>query len=123
MGFTYREGYSQTHQRWVRVKYPRPQSMCKIRAHLKTVIRRHPLGTALRDVIPAVNRTLRGWAAYFKIGNSYRAGEKLGHYVCAQLRLFWRRRRQCKRIPGVRRWPDGFFYDQGLHYVPQLLRA
>jgi RNA-directed DNA polymerase len=123
MGFTYREGYSQKHQRWVRVKYPRPKSMCKIRAHLKTVIRRHPLGTALRDVITAVNRTLRGWAEYFKIGNSYRAGEKLGHYVCAQLRLFWRRRRQCKRIPGVRRWPDGFFYDQGLSYVPKLLRA
>jgi hypothetical protein len=28
-----------------------------------------------------------------------------------------------KRIPGVRRWPDGFCYDQGLHYVPILLRA
>jgi RNA-directed DNA polymerase len=122
-GFTYREGYSQRWHNWMRVKYPRPQAMRKVRARVKDVIRKHPLGTPLREVIARVNATLRGWAGYFKIGNSYQAGLDLTHYTCAQLRLFWRRRRHCKRIAGVRRWPDGFFYEQGLLYVPKLLRA
>lgn len=123
LGFTYREAYSAKHKRKVRIKFPRPQSMCKVRATIKNVIRRHPLGTPLAEVIAAVNRTLRGWAAYFKIGNSYQAGLGLAHYACDQFRLFWRRRKARKRIRGVRHWPDGYFYHQGLCYVPKLLRA
>lgn len=123
LGFTYREAYSQRLKRQVRIKYPRPQSLSKVRRHIKDLIRRHPLGTPLREVIAAANRTLRGWAAYFKIGNSYAATEKLLWYVCGQLRLFWRRRKACKRIHGGRRWPSQFFYNQGLHNVSQLLHA
>jgi len=123
LGFTFREGYSQKQKRWVRVKYPRPKSMQKVRERIKTVIRQHPLGTPLWWVIHRVNRTLRGWAGYFKIGNSSVAGFRLSHYVCDQLRLFWRRCKHCKRTRGLLRWRNEFFYNQGLCYVPRLLRA
>lgn len=123
LGFTYREGYSQKHKRWVRVKYPRPKSMRKVRERIKTVIRKHLLGTPLPFVIATVNQTLRGWAAYFKIGNSYAAGLTLTRYVCDQLRLFWRRCKHRKRVHGSCLWTNGFFYNQGLCYVPKLLRA
>jgi len=123
LGFTYREGYSHKHKRWVRVKFPRPKSVRKVRQRIKDVIRSHRLGEPMWVVIDSVNRTLRGWAGYFKIGNSYRAACKLTRYVCDQLRLFWRRRKQSKRTHGQRRWPDGVFYNQGLCYVPKLLRA
>lgn len=123
LGFTYREVYSQKHRRWVRVKYPRPRSQQKARARVKEVVRRHSLGTPLREVIAAVNRTLCGWAAYFRIGNSYAAARKLSDYACNQLRLFWRRCKHSKGVSGLRRWPNGFFYHQGLYYVPALVRA
>jgi group II intron reverse transcriptase/maturase len=123
LGFTFREGYSQKCKRRVRVKYPRSKSMQKVRDRIKTVIRNHLLGTPLPEVIGPVNQTLRGWAAYFKIGNSYAASLQLSGYVCDQLRLFWRRCKHRKRIRGSCRWPNGFFYNQGLCYVPRLIRA
>ena len=121
LGFTYREGFSAKHKRLVRVKYPRPKSMKAIRQRIKELIQRMPLGAALSEVIAKVNRILRGWANYFRIGNSYRAAYGLTRYVCEQFRIFWRRRKQRKRIRGSQVWPNSFFYDKGVHYVPSLL--
>ena len=121
LGFTYREGFSAKHQRLVRVRYPQPESMKAIRQRIKEVIQRMPLGAPLSEVIFVVNRILRGWANYFQIGNSYRAACGLAYYVCEQFRIFWRRHKQRKHILGSQVWPNSFFYDKGVHYVPSLL--
>ena len=77
VGFTFRESFSQKHGRLVRIKYPRAKSMKKIRDNIKSAVKAIPTGKELSEVIPEVNRKLRGWAEYFKIGNSYEAALSL----------------------------------------------
>lgn len=123
LGFTYKEAYSFRGKRYVRIKYPRAKSVKKVCHRIKERITSIPLGAPIEEVIAAINRTLRGWANYFRIGNSYAAALKLGAYACGQLRMYMRRARQRKDITGYRRWPNSFFYKRGLCYVPKLLRV
>ncbi len=123
LGFTYKEAYSFRGKCFVRIKYPRAKSMKKVCRNIKERVMSIPLGAPVEEVIAALNRTLRGWANYFRIGNSYAAALKLAAYACKQLRLYQRRNRQRKDITGYRRWPNSFFYERGLCYVPKLLRA
>ena len=105
----------------VRVKYPRKKSMLAISRRMKETIKSMPLGMSITEVIPTVNRMLRGWANYFRIGNAYVAARRLTGYVCDQLRLFWRRRHHRKAIRGIREWTNAFFHEKGLLYAPHLL--
>jgi group II intron reverse transcriptase/maturase len=123
LGFTYREAYSERQKRKVRIKLPRVKSQKKIRAALKERLKRVPTGCTLGEVIACINPSLRGWANYFKIGNSYEAGLSLAHYACSQLRIWYRRKKQRKGSSCERKWPDRFFYSRGLLYVPTLLRS
>lgn len=123
LGFTYREAYSPQRKRLVRVKYPRPKSLKAIRQRIKDAIKKVRLGAEFGEVIDCVNRRLRGWANYFRIGNSYVAALGLSASVCEQLRIWWRRRKQSKRVRGRHAWADGFFYNQGLVYLPTLMRG
>jgi len=123
LGFRYKEAWSFRRNRWVRIKFPRPKALKKARQRIKERIRSVPLGEPLSEVIKVVNRTLRGWANYFRIGNSSQAGYELARYTCEQLRLWWRRHKNRKRIRGTRRWPNSFYYDRGLLYVPALLNT
>lgn len=123
LGFTYREAYSRRQKRKVRVKYPRTKSLKAIRARIKETIRRVPLGEEFGEVIASVNRQLRGWANYFRIGNSSVAALELSAYVGEQLRIWWRRRKQRKRVRGLGAWGNGFFYRHGLVSLPALVRG
>lgn len=123
VGFTYREAYSEKHQRMVMIKYPRAKSMKKIFGKIKKMLKGIPNGTALREVIKEVNPKLRGWAEYFKIGNSYREALKLSQYSCEQLRIYWRRHKSRKNTRSYKKWPDKYFYQGGLLYVPYLIKA
>ena len=123
LGFTYREAYSRQWQRLVRVMYPRAKSLQAIRQRIKDAIKRVPLGAEFREVIQSANGKLRGWANYFRIGHSYGAAWDLQSYVCEQLRIWWRRRKQRKRIHGRCAWENDFFCRQGLVYVPALVRG
>lgn len=121
LGFTFKEAYSKVRKRKVRIKYPRVKNRRAIQQKIKEAVKELPLGTDLREAIRVINRKIRGWANYFRIGNAYEAAQELNHFTCEQLRIFWRRRSQNKRIRGKRKWPDRFFYEKGLYYVPKLL--
>jgi len=121
LGFTFKEAFNKVTKRKVRIKFPRSKSMKSIRLRIKEKVKSMPLGMDLREVISHVNPILRGWANYFKVGNSSQAADSLTSYACQQLRIFWRRRHQCKRIAGTKIWKNGFFYEKGLCFVPSLL--
>ena len=123
LGFTYKEAMSTRQNRLVRVKYPKSKSMQSIRSRIKTALKDTNLGTPLKETIEVINRKLRGWAQYYRIGNSYKAGAELGNYTCRQLRMYWRRCKHRKDIQGTRKWKNSFFYEKGVYYVPALLRG
>jgi len=91
----------------------------KSRSNLKAV----RLGTPIRDVVKKLNSKLRGWAQYYKIGNSYKVAENIAGYVCMQLRLYWRRCKHRKDIRGTRKWRNSFFYQYNLLYLPTLIKT
>jgi group II intron reverse transcriptase/maturase len=122
VGFTYRESFSKKQGRLIRIKYPRAKSMQKIRDKIKTAVKEIPTGKELSEVITVVNRKLRGWAEYFKIGNSYEAALEITEFACKQLRIFWRRHKNRKEQQCSRIWQNKFFYERGLLYVPYLLK-
>jgi len=122
LGFTYREAYSSRQQRDVRLKVPSVKGLKSFRQRLKARLQHLRLGAPLLEAVAAVNGMLRGWANYFRIGNSYAAASSLQRYAYQQLRLYWRRRKQRKDIAGTQKWPDSFFHDLGVHYVPTLVR-
>lgn len=74
-------------------------------------------------VIKEVNPKQRGWAEYFKIGNSYREVLKLSQYSCEQLRIYWRRHKARKKRRSYKKWSDKYFYQGGLLYVPYLIKG
>ena len=123
LGFTFKQGYSKSLKRMAIVKFPRAKSLKKIRQKMKDLLKKTPRGTNLGEVISKVNSRIRGWANYFKIGNSYKAALDLTSYTCDQLRIFWRRRKHKKRMRGYAKWPNSFFYGKGLLYGPKLLRV
>ena len=122
VGFTYREAFSKKQGRLIRIKYPRAKSMQKIRDKIKSAVKEIPTGKELSEVITEVNRKLRGWAEYFKAGNSYEAALEITEFACKQLRIFWRRHKNRKEQQCSQIWQNKFFYERGLLYVPYLLK-
>lgn len=121
LGFTFREGFSKRLKRKVMVKYPKKKSLCKVKTKLKELLKKMPLGKTMGEAIKACNPIIRGWVNYFRIGNSYVAALEVSEIACAQLRIFWRRKKQRKRSFGNVKWKNKFFYDKGLLYVPALI--
>lgn len=121
LGFTFKEAWSVRQRRRVCIKFPRAKSCKQFRERLKARVKAVPLGQPLADVVKTVNAGIRGWVGYFRIGNSYKAALEVSRFACMQLRIHLRRRRQRKDIRGTGRWPDGFFYQQGVLYAPNLL--
>jgi group II intron reverse transcriptase/maturase len=105
-------------QRW-----PSPRAMKRIRerVHQLTQVR----GNGARDVqevIALLNPALRGWANYFRNGNSDRKFQQIDHYVRARI-VRWLLRRAGHR-PGcrVRHWSSSRLHALGLHRLSRTVR-
>lgn len=69
--------------------WPSPKAMKAVRARLKALTApRHRLPEPVTEIVAAVNRTLRGWGAYFRVGNSAVTFAQVDHYVRERLSLF-----------------------------------
>ena len=73
--------------------WPSQKAMKAVRERVKAITApRHRLPEAVEPIVDEVNRVLRGWGAYFRVGNS---GEKFGQvdsYVRERLGLFLRKK-------------------------------
>lgn len=121
LGFSYRMGYSTRLKKEVPVKIPRAKAMKSIRQRIKEAVKDIPLGEDMKEGITVVNSRLKGWANYFRVGNAYKTSVGLTNYACSQLRLFLRRKCQKKRTQWYKRFPNHYFHERGLYYVPSLL--
>ena len=97
---------------------PRKKSLMKLKDAVRHKTRRTS-GDSLAVIIADVNRTLRGWFAYFK--HSHRSTFRpIDEWVRARLRHILHRRHGGRRRAGAathRRWPRRFFVAQGLFSV------
>ena len=93
---------------------PRKNSLQRLKAAVRQKTRRTS-GQSLAVIIDDVNRTLRGWFAYFK--HSHGSFRALDTWVRTRLRSILRQRagrRGRARGWDSQRWPNAFFAAQGL---------
>lgn len=97
-------------------KRPRDKSLGKFKQTIRVKTRRTS-GRSLSFIIADVNRTVRGWFAYFKHSHPT-TFERLDGWLRMRLRSILRnrqRRRGCGRGADHQRWPNVFFHRQGLY--------
>jgi len=71
---------------------PHPKSQRKLREKLRAKLNHWTLWRAGEEVIPEVNRLLKGWGGYFHYGNSTRVFDRLNQYAATRLqRWLWRK--------------------------------
>ena len=101
----------------------RPKSLRKLRDTIRAKTLRTN-GKCMRAIAADVNRTLRGWYAYFKHVNTHQMDEVDG-WIRGRLRSILRKRRggrgRERRSEHIR-WPNRYFTDQGLFCLLDALR-
>jgi group II intron reverse transcriptase/maturase len=100
------------HHRWVCAKrakhiqflarWPSRQAMQHARDRVREITARERLLLPVEDVVQNLNRYLRGWAGYFRYGNSARHFNLIEHHAHNRLALFVAKRHQRSRAYGWR---------------------
>lgn len=99
------------------LSWPSRKAMKKIAEKVKMITAgRERLLFPMEHLVRALNPVLRGWANYFRIGNSYQHISKLQFYVLGRLILFRRRKYAWKG----RRWPVEEIKRLGLYWMPSF---
>jgi group II intron reverse transcriptase/maturase len=100
------------HHRWVRAKrarhvqflarWPSRHAMQHARDRVREITARERLLLPIEDIVQDLNRYLRGWAGYFRYGNSARHFNLIEHHAHNRLALFVAKRHQRSRAYGWR---------------------
>jgi len=98
---------------------PHPQSLKKLRDKMREKLNRTTLWRSPEEVIPEINRQLKGWAGYFHYGNSSKAFRKAQQQVERRVcRWLWRKH-GCKRGLWTYLTPENLHEKLGLYQLPQ----
>jgi group II intron reverse transcriptase/maturase len=81
-------------------RWPADRAMKHARDQIRELTRRSRLLLRVEVIVDEVNRFLRGWAAYFRYGNSAVRFEKIMHHVWTRMALVIARRHKRSRAYG-----------------------
>ena len=98
LGFSlsHRKGFSGRH--YIQVE-PHAMSRQKLQAAVQARLYHWTQGQPEQEVIGRLNRTLRGWAGYFRFGNHTHVFEKMQFYVRMKVgRWLWKRHDKTERV-------------------------
>jgi RNA-directed DNA polymerase len=97
--------------------FPSDKSLERLKEKIKDKTGRAN-ASALRDVIDDLNKLLKGWTSYFKLGYPRKAYRDINYYMLTRFNRFMKNRsqRRCKiRKPGESLY--ACLVRQGLHYL------
>jgi group II intron reverse transcriptase/maturase len=83
-------------------RWPSREAMQHARDRVRELTARERLPLPVEQVVQDLNRFLRGWAGYFRYGNSARHFEKTRHYAVNRLAIYMANRHQRSRLWGWR---------------------
>jgi group II intron reverse transcriptase/maturase len=75
---------------------PHPKSQMKLREKLREKLNHWTLWRAVEEVIPEVNRLLKGWGGYFHYANSSRVFGRMNQYAAHRLQRWLRCKHGCQ---------------------------
>jgi len=93
----------------------RPKSLKKLRASIKERTRRNN-GNSMEVIVADINRTMKGWFAYFKHAKADEM-EKVDGWIRMRMRSILRKRhgrKKCVRGQDHHRWRNHYFTKLGL---------
>lgn len=110
------ESWRKRGQRYLH-RWPSRRAMQAVRGRIKALtVPRQRLAEPIAPLITELNRLLRGWGAYFRVGNATRQFAQVDHYVRERLAIRESKRRgQTGRHWG--RHPWAFYQALGLHQL------
>ncbi len=115
LGFHFHKLKSRKSGKLLPYMWPSSKAMKAIREKIHDITTRKRLNNPLMEVIKYLNRVIRGWRNYFRIGNSTRKLQQLDQYVQERLRRWVRKLK--------RRWSEkGYLIliaQSGLEYFYQ----
>ena len=121
LGFRFHNVRSrQTGTRWIMVS-PSPRSQKRCRENVRELVH-HSNPLRVKEQVENVNRYLRGWVGYFRLGNASDTFRKLARFVNLRVRhVIWRRRG--RRGYGWHKLTSQHIYAQlGLYYDYAVVR-
>ena len=74
--------------RWYLQRWPSQRAMQSVRAKIRSITDRRFVGLPVEAIVARLNRLLRGWAAYFRNGNSARKFDAIDGYVHERLAIW-----------------------------------
>ena len=98
---------------------PHPTSLRKLRDGLREKLNRGTLWRSVEEVVPELNRRLKGWAGYFHYGNSTAVMGEVNWYVESALRRWLWRKHGCSRALWTTYTADDLHERFGLYRMPQ----
>jgi RNA-directed DNA polymerase len=106
-------------------RWPSPKALRSIRGRIRELTDRRRWGLKdIRQVVEALNPTLRGWGNYFRTGNASWKFQQVDRYVNQRLVRLLPRVRDWRRRPfDLREWtPARFASELGLHRLVGTIR-
>ncbi len=105
LGYTYqyhRDQFGRTGRRYLHLQ-PSRKAMAREREALRALINSHQSHTPLPELIGSVNRQMRGWSNYYRLGHPRQTFRHLNHFVRHRLGKHLRRRSQrgWRARPGI----------------------
>jgi RNA-directed DNA polymerase len=99
--------------------YPRRESLAKMKARIKELTPRKRPGS-MKSIAKELNRVLIGWFRYFRHCR-WTIFTDLDAKIRSRLRrlLLKRHRKNPRRLPRQRRWPNAYFAQEGLYSLRQ----
>lgn len=96
-------------------RWPSQKSLNRIREKIQAIVHRGRCGVKnIRELIPALNRVLRGWVNYFRWGNANRQFSKIQSYLQLRLALFEAKRHQRRSPYRLHKFDYDWFCSLGI---------
>ena len=123
LGYTFGRCYSpQTGRAYLGTR-PAKSRIRKLCDSISDLTRRHKTLLDTEDVVDRLNRKLRGWANYFKLGLVSKACRAVDRHVTGRLRR-WLCKKHKQPGTGYTRYPNEYLYQElGLVRLPSLTRS
>ncbi len=110
LGFVFRWMQSRRTGRWFACVVPRKERVTELLRRVRVTLRRirH---RRMQEAVAQVNQIVRGWVAYFRVGNSADVLQKVKYHVERKVRRFAARKRKRRRGGfGWKRWNSEVVY-------------
>ena len=97
---------------------PHPESQMKLREKLREKLNHWTLWRPADEVIPEVNRILKGWSGYFHYANSTRVFDRLNQYTANRVQRWLWRKQGCTKALWERNPWEVLRERHGLYRLP-----